>query len=191
MTNNKRGVLYLVILIACAFLIWLFAGRWKSTQEGITHWIQSSPKSIPTQSSTPAIQSSAQAPATHPSSVPPVSDHDHLQHYVSRLFSDPVQMDDENEQFIIVMMTYKRVAILPRVLDHYCKTPLLNKIIVIWNNVEEAIPSDLLKLNLSCAVPLLFIKEKENRMTNRFKARPEIKTECKPIDRALQCFSAL
>ncbi len=78
-------------------------------------------------------------------------------------------------------MTYKRLALLPRVVTHYCQTPLLDKIILIWNNVEAPIPSRVLSLNQSCAVPLLFIKETENKMTNRFKPRPEIRTECKRI----------
>ena len=159
-----------MLLIVCAFLIWLFAGGWQSTQNVISFLIQS-PR--PTQSC-PA--------ATHPyqySSVPPVPKH--LQRYASRIFSNPGIIHYECERYTLLMMTYKREAILPRVLHHYCKTPLLDKIIVIWNNVEEAVPDHLLKLNLSCAVPLLFIREKENRLTNRYKARAEIDTECKLI----------
>ena len=162
MTNwIKRGIL-VAIFITCACLIWLYTGG--------RGWLSTHREERPTRFYPPTC------PATRNSSVP-----EHLQRYKTKLFSYPGIIHYECEPFTIVMMTYKRVSILPKVLHHYCKTPLLDKIIVIWNNVEEAIPSDLLKLNLSCAVPLLFIKEKENKMTNRFKARPEIKTECKPI----------
>jgi len=98
-----------------------------------------------------------------------------LQYYVSRIFSRPaVNMDSEN--FTIVMMTYKRTNVLLKVLSHHCKTPRLQGIVVIWNNVQAPVPENLQKF--PCQVPLKFIQETENRMTNRFKPRPEFETDC-------------
>ena len=76
------------------------------------------------------------------------------------------------------MTTYKRDEILQKVLNHYCKTPHLNKIIVIWNNIGTPVPGFLLNISTSCAVPLKFVKETENKLTRRFKPRPEIETDC-------------
>ena len=98
-----------------------------------------------------------------------------LQYYVSRIFSKPA-IDMDSEKFTIVMMSYKRTNILAKVLIHYCKTPRLQEIVVIWNNVDNPVPQGL--RNLSCEVPLKFIQETENRMTNRFKPRPEFETDC-------------
>lgn len=85
----------------------------------------------------------------------------------------------EKEGFTMIMLTYKRVKVLPKLLLHYCKVKSLHKIIVIWNDIESQIPQDILDLGNQCQVTLEFIREKENKLTNRFKPRPEIKTECK------------
>ena len=69
--------------------------------------------------------------------------------------------------------------VLPKLLLHYCRAKSLRKILVIWNDVESQIPQDILNLANKCQVSLEFIREKENRLTNRFKPRPEIETECK------------
>ena len=101
-----------------------------------------------------------------------------LRRYASMVF-DKIETDLENEKFTIVMSTYKRTGILHKVLKHYCKTPSLDKIVVIWNNVGIPVPGSLLNISDSCEVPLKFIEEAENKLTNRFKPRPEIETQCK------------
>ena len=101
-----------------------------------------------------------------------------LRRYAAKVF-DNIHTDLENEKFTIVMSTYKRTGILHGVLKHYCKTPSLDKIIVIWNNVGIPVPASLLNISYSCEVPLKFIEEAENKLTNRFKPRPEIETQCK------------
>lgn len=80
----------------------------------------------------------------------------------------------------MVMLTYNREKILKFLLNHYCKVRSLHKIIVIWNNVNKSIPDDILEVKEKrCFPDLLFIREKENKLTNRFKPRPEIETNCK------------
>ena len=100
-----------------------------------------------------------------------------LERYHRNIFSGAVDLEHEN--FTIVMLTYRRVSILAKLLLHYCPTPRLAKIVVIWNDVEREIPEDILNLTSSCRVPLLFLRETENKITNRFKPRPEIQTDCK------------
>jgi len=84
----------------------------------------------------------------------------------------------EDDAFTIIMQTYKRMKTLPNLLLHYCKARYLSKIIVIWNDVGTKIPKSILTTNNQCAVPIVFIEETVNKMTNRYKPRPEIKTDC-------------
>ena len=98
--------------------------------------------------------------------------------YFSKIFRFKTK-DDEREKFTIIMMTYKREKVLPDLLLHYCKIKNLHKILVIWNDVDAPIPSNILKVANECQVTLQFIKETENKVTNRFKPRPEIETDCK------------
>ena len=108
--------------------------------------------------------------------VVPVMD-PHLTHYFSKIFHK--QATNEKEEFTIIIMTYKREKVLPKLLLHYCKTKNLHKILVIWNDVGSFIPQNILSLSNECQVTLQFIQESENKVTNRFKPRPEIETECK------------
>ena len=82
----------------------------------------------------------------------------------------------ENEKFTVIIPTYKRVELLKRVLENYCKlTSHIDSIIVVWNNIEEPIP-DTLKY-FSCSVPVHLKQETTNSLNNRFKPFPEIRTE--------------
>ena len=93
----------------------------------------------------------------------------------NRIFVNP-SIDLSTEQFTIVILTYKRVALLRMVIPHYCDTgSKLHKVVVIWNDVGTSIPNDI--ENHSCAVPLVFIKSKENKLTNRFIPYPEVETD--------------
>ena len=40
------------------------------------------------------------------------------------------------EQFTIVMQTYRREGLLRKVLPHYCNMSLVNRILVVWNNIR-------------------------------------------------------
>lgn len=100
-----------------------------------------------------------------------------LARYVTKVFRQDSL--NENAKFTMVMLTYKRIKVLPKLLLHYCQVRQLHKILVIWNDVGAQIPQDILTLTNKCGVVLQFIKEKENKLTNRFKPRTEIETECK------------
>ena len=97
--------------------------------------------------------------------------------YFNKLFHQETAY--EKESYTMIMLTYKRVKVLPKLLSHYCKAKRLHKIVVIWNDVGSEVPRELHDLGNKCEVPLHFIQEKENKLTNRFKPRPEIETECK------------
>ncbi len=103
-----------------------------------------------------------------------------LERWQKQVFSTDMDLNTEN--FTIVMLTYRRESILPKILLHYCETPRLAKIVVIWNDVERVIPQAILNLSNMCRIPLEFIREKENKITNRFKPRPQIKTDCELFD---------
>lgn len=104
--------------------------------------------------------------------------------YISKIFNQESVF--EKEGFTMIMLTYKRVKVLSKLLLHYCKVRSIRKILVIWNDVGSQIPQDILALVKQCDVTLEFIQEKENKLTNRFKPRPEIETECEFND--LTCF---
>ena len=125
-----------------------------------------------------SLQKQATAELTQISSVSHISDiPDHLQKYVQEIFRPKV--DIELEGFTMIMLTYKRVKMLSQLIKHYCKVKKLSKILVVWNDVDSAIPRHILELNNSCQTRLEFIQEKENKLTNRFKPRQQIETDCK------------
>ena len=105
-----------------------------------------------------------------------LSDEDTLAaRFFDQMFSNH-HIDLDTEQFTIVIMTYKRVKLLQTLIPHYCSTgKYLNKIIIIWNDVETSIPRDLSEYN--CEVSLVYIKPKQNKLTNRFIVYPEIETD--------------
>ena len=100
-----------------------------------------------------------------------------LAKYFYQIFSSVNNSYDlETEQFTIVILTFKRVTLLWTLIPHYCSTgKYLDKVIIIWNDVETIIPQDL--LDFKCEVPLVYIHSKENKLTNRFIPYPEIKTD--------------
>lgn len=80
----------------------------------------------------------------------------------------------------MVMLTFKREEVLPRVLKHYCKVGVLQRILVIWNDVvNTTVPQSLRDLNSTCTADLRFIVSEENKLTNRYLPRKEIETDCK------------
>lgn len=98
-----------------------------------------------------------------------------LPSYASRIFSYGSQAL-ENENFTLLMMTYKRVNLVSDLLKHYCKLPHLDRVVIVWNDVDSPVPDDLKKT--VCLVPIHYIVSKQNKLTNRFKPRPEIRTDC-------------
>ena len=111
------------------------------------------------------------------------TDNTSLERYRRQIFTTcSKNIDIEKENFTIVMLTYRRESILPKIIKHYCSTLRLAKLVVIWNDVERSIPIAITNLTESCRVPLVFIKETENKITNRFKPRDHIETDCESCD---------
>jgi len=84
----------------------------------------------------------------------------------------------KNEKCTMVIQTYKRAEILPRVIRHYCMMLIFHKVIVVWNDVNTSVPRSLKSLNMKCAAKVQFVVPKENLLTNRFVPRKEIETDC-------------
>ena len=97
-----------------------------------------------------------------------------LQYYSSKIYGG-----DGGDKCTMVMLTYKREALLPRVLNHYCKVSSLRKILVIWNDVGTPVPQAMLNRTKDCQIDIKFIVSDENKLTNRYLPRSEIDTECK------------
>ncbi len=94
--------------------------------------------------------------------------------YFKKLFTE--HSDINKEQFTIVIMTFKRVTLLRKVIPHYCKTgQYLNKIIIIWNDVGEKVPEDI--TNHECAAQLVIKLPTKNLLTNKFFPYSDIETD--------------
>ena len=98
-----------------------------------------------------------------------------LKNYASRIFRENTE-----DGCTMVMLTYKRVETLPKVLQHYCSIITLKRIVVVWNDVNSSPPRSLLNLS-GCKVDVQFVFSKANKLTNRYLPRKEIMTECKLI----------
>lgn len=120
--------------------------------------------------------STSPSPSLHTTLSP--GDDGLLQYYSSKIYKG-----DGGNKCTMVMLTYKREALLPRVLKHYCKVSSLQKILVVWNDVNTPVPQDLLNKTKACPVTIKFILSDENKLTNRYLPRSEIDTECKSLPR--------
>jgi hypothetical protein len=100
-----------------------------------------------------------------------------LQYYSSKIFKEGAR-----DGCTMVMLTYKREGLLPRILRHYCKVSSLQRILVVWNDIDTPVPQALINSSRACKVDIKFVVSKENRLTNRYLSRPEIETECKFFD---------
>ena len=77
------------------------------------------------------------------------------------------------------MLTYRRLKSLPQILNSYCNLAMLDKLLVIWNDVENPVPQAILDLSKQCTVNITFIVSEENKMSNRFLPRNDrIETNC-------------
>ena len=73
--------------------------------------------------------------------------------------------------FTMIIQTYNRTDILPKVLAHYCAMgPPLGLVIVVWNNANVSPPNGLWPD--SCPVKVL--TQKQNKMRNRLQHFSEI-----------------
>ena len=81
------------------------------------------------------------------------------------------------ERFTIILQTYNRTDILMKLLNHYCAVPRLDKIIVVWNNIDEQPPLEVWIKYAPHPVPVLFLRQDENKMRNRLKPFKQIETK--------------
>ena len=78
--------------------------------------------------------------------------------------------------YTVLFLTYKRTDILGRVLDFHCNFALVDRVIVVWNDVDEpTIPKHF--TNYNCSKELFFKRPLVNSLNNRFIPYPEIRTE--------------
>ena len=82
-------------------------------------------------------------------------------------------LDEAN--FTIVIQTYRRNDLLYRLLTHYCKFEAVDRIIIVWNNVNISVP-DFLHY-IPCGPQLFYLKQLENTIRNRFQPFSQIRTE--------------
>ena len=76
-----------------------------------------------------------------------------------------------NRTFTMIIQTYNRTDILPKVLTHYCgMVPTLKLIILVWNNVNVKPPTDLWR----DLCPIKVLTQKRNKMRNRLQNFPEM-----------------
>ena len=83
----------------------------------------------------------------------------------------------DSERFTLILQTYNRTDILMKLLNHYCAVPRLDKIIVVWNNIDEQPPLDVWIKYAPHPVPVLFLRQNENKMRNRLKPFKQIETK--------------
>ena len=90
---------------------------------------------------------------------------------------DYTNLNADTERFTLILQTYNRTDILMKLLNHYCAVPRLDKIIVVWNNIDEQPPYELWIKYAPHPVPVLFLRQDENKMRNRLKPFKQIETE--------------
>ena len=77
--------------------------------------------------------------------------------------------------FTVLVLTFKQNDALARVLKFYCNLALVDRVIIVWNEVDEAIPENF--LNYKCSKEIYFIKAVTKSLNNGFLPCPEIRTE--------------
>lgn len=81
----------------------------------------------------------------------------------------------------MVIVTYKRSRVLSKLLNHYCKISVLQRILVVWNDNSTEIPGTTLSWTRRCKSELKFIAADANKLINRYIPREEIETDCKYV----------
>lgn len=81
-----------------------------------------------------------------------------------------------SDAFSLIILTFNRSDILFRVLNHYCSMSHLEKVIVVWNNVNQTPPVKRWEELGPHPVPVRFIVQRENKLRNRLQPFPEIQS---------------
>lgn len=90
-------------------------------------------------------------------------------------FSQSIGGDYPNEQFTIVILTYERINLLIRTLERLRGLAYLNKILVVWNGINQAPPASLVWPDVG--VPIVLVKVDRNSLNNRFLPFDAIETD--------------
>ena len=77
----------------------------------------------------------------------------------------------------MIMQTYNRTDLLMKLLNHYNGVKHLDRILVVWNNINQTPPIEFWDKLVPHSVEVLFLVQKTNLMRNRLQAFPEIRTE--------------
>ncbi len=90
-----------------------------------------------------------------------------------RIFTDGYVFD----KFTIVMPTFKRDENLFLIMDQYCDyTDIIDKIIILWNNIGRPVPSDVKVRAGKCGVSVVIKVMENNNLTSRFYPYSQIRT---------------
>ena len=81
-----------------------------------------------------------------------------------------------SDTFSLIILTFNRSDILFRVLNHYCSMAYLEKVVVVWNNVNQTPPVKRWEELGPHPVPVRFIVQRENKLRNRLQPFPEIQS---------------
>ena len=77
----------------------------------------------------------------------------------------------------IVTPTFNRTENLFEIFNNYCPLKdIIHKIIVLWNNIGEAVPENVTTSAAKCAIPVIIKIMPKNNLTSRFYEYPEIET---------------
>ena len=81
-----------------------------------------------------------------------------------------------SDTFSLIVLTFNRSDILFRLLNHYCSMAHLERVVVVWNNVDQTPPIERWEELGPHPVPVRFIVQRRNKLRNRLQPFPEIQT---------------
>ncbi|GMT18545.1 hypothetical protein PFISCL1PPCAC_9842, partial [Pristionchus fissidentatus] len=90
-----------------------------------------------------------------------------------RAFARGQGLNREPEQFTVLLMTYHRDGGVKEIIHKLNKCPHLNKVLIIWNNVDRDPPGSWPQIH----VPVEFVRSARNSLNNRFMPYDRIETE--------------
>ena len=98
----------------------------------------------------------------------------HLNNSYLHLF--PWRSFTPSDTFSLIVLTFNRSDILFRLLNHYCSMAHLERVVVVWNNVDQTPPIERWEELGPHPVPVRFIVQRKNKLRNRLQPFPEIQT---------------
>lgn len=89
---------------------------------------------------------------------------------------DTIQHNLKEDKYTVIMPTFRRTDILRTVLRHYCDFTEIDKIILVWNNVNDRPPYNIGR-ELKCKCDITVLRQEKNLITNRFRPISYVGTE--------------